>query len=322
MYRADGKLLWDFWTAQRDGVTYLFHLQAPRDLPDPEMRHGRASVGAAASRDLRHWESLGTVFEPGAPGSWDDRAIWTGSVLTLDDGAYAMLYTGTAKSEDGKVQRIGLARSTDLRHWERHNNNPLIEADMRWYMGANPLHHDEVAWRDPWLMRDPAGDGYLALITAQSRAAPPDRSGCVALARSPDLVTWTVEPPIAAPDLALHMEVPQLRRFDGRWCLLFSAYSQWIPEDAGLPRISGTFYLTSDRHDGGFRYGGVIAGEDGTGEYAARLVGHGGGDYCLSWLGYGADGQFAGVLGDPHPVRFDAASDRLVPVTTFHGLRR
>ena len=73
MYRPPGRMLWDFWTQPRDGVTHLFHLQAPADLADPEMRHGMAQVGAAISRDLVHWQDQGTVFAPGPPGAWDDR---------------------------------------------------------------------------------------------------------------------------------------------------------------------------------------------------------------------------------------------------------
>ena len=47
MYEPADRLVWDFWTQERDGLTHLFHLQAPRDLAHPEMRHAVASVGSA-----------------------------------------------------------------------------------------------------------------------------------------------------------------------------------------------------------------------------------------------------------------------------------
>ncbi|MFQ5940038.1 MAG: glycosyl hydrolase family 32, partial [Alphaproteobacteria bacterium] len=196
MYRPDSHYLWDFWLQQRDGLFHLFHLQAPRTPDDPELRHGVATVGHAVSRDLRHWRARKTALDTGAPGTWDDRAIWTGSVLDLG-GRYAMLYTGTNHAEDGKVQRVGLSLSGDLERWERHPANPVILADLRWYRGQNPDHRGELAWRDPWLMRDPDGNGFVALLTAQAAASPRYACGCIALARSADLVHWRVEPPLA-----------------------------------------------------------------------------------------------------------------------------
>ena len=77
------RLLWDFWLApRRPGEPYhLFYLQAPRDLPDPELRHWIASVGHAVSPDLVHWEERPTALTPGPPGRLDDRALWTGSIV-------------------------------------------------------------------------------------------------------------------------------------------------------------------------------------------------------------------------------------------------
>lgn len=313
MYRPADRMLWDFWTQQRDGVTHLFHLQAPRDLADPELRHGLAQVGGAVSRDLVHWDDLGVVFAPGPAGSWDDRAIWTGSVMALRNGTYAMLYTGTATAEAGKVQRVGLARSRDLVHWQRHPGNPVIEADPRWYLGANPASHGETAWRDPWLAHDPAAprgsDGYVAYITAQTHDAPADRSGCIALARSPDLVHWTVGPPVAAPRTSFQMEVPQLWTDGRRAYLLFSAWRRWIPDDVGVPAVDGTFYMVAEHPDGDFRFGGLLCGDHGDGTalpYAARIVDGPDGPRVLAWLGYDGAGDFAGALDDPRPLHVAA----------------
>ena len=309
MYQPADRVAWDFWTQEHDGQTFLFHLQAPRGLADPEQRHGMATVGGAVSRDLAHWQDLGTVFDTGAPGQWDDRAIWTGSVMAVDGGGFAMLYTGSCRHEDGKIQRVGLARSDDLKIWARVPENPVIEADPTWYLGPNPLHHDEAAWRDPWLMRDPAGDGYLAYITAQARDAAPDRSGCIALARSTDLVNWRVGPPVTSPGLFFMMEVPQVWAWDGRYYLVFCAHGDWVAPGTDVPRTSATFYMVSDRHDGGFRYGGVLA-DGATGEYAGRLLKHNGAVNCLTWQGYGPDGGFLGAIGDPRPV--DLTGDGLL----------
>ena len=307
MYRPADKLLWDFWTVERGGVTHLFHLQAPRDLPDPEARHDLAEVGHAVSHDLVEWRDRGVALTAGPAGAWDDMAVWTGSVADTGAG-YAMLYTGRCRAEAGKVQRIGLATSPDLEHWQKHPANPVIEADPRWYLGANPANRDELAWRDPWLMRAPDGAGFVALITAQAAALDPAASSCVALARSPDLVRWTVGPPIAAPGRFFMMEIPQPWAHDGLFYLLFSAHGRWVVDGGAatppIPAVGGTFYLVSDRFDGGYRYGGLIGGDAASGLYGFKLLPTvDGGAKVLNWRGYAADGTFAGALDDPYTVR-------------------
>ena len=118
----EDKWVWDLWLAPEKvaGQWHIFFLQAPRSLVNPDLRHASATVGHATSTDLKSWEYLGTALEPGAFGAWDDRAIWTGSIVKADSGVWHMFYTGTNKStENGFVQRIGVATSTDLLHWTK-----------------------------------------------------------------------------------------------------------------------------------------------------------------------------------------------------------
>ena len=130
--------LWDFWLVSPSewgdafAPYHLFYLQAPRTLSDPNARHNVATVGHAVSHDLRRWEPRGTALEAGQPGSWEDQTIWTGSIIVRDGLAY-MFYTGKCHAEKGLVQRIGLAISSDLVHWERDPGNPLLEVETRWY---------------------------------------------------------------------------------------------------------------------------------------------------------------------------------------------
>src|SRR3712207_8946841 len=71
--RLPDKWVWDFWLV-RDGTDYhAFYLQAPRSLGDPELRHLNASIGHAASKDLRHWRILPDALSADPPGVWDDR---------------------------------------------------------------------------------------------------------------------------------------------------------------------------------------------------------------------------------------------------------
>ena len=58
-----------------------------------------------------------------------------------------MLYTGVNRAEGGLVQRIGLAASDDLVHWDKHPGNPVLEVDPEWYevLDARPLARPIVA---------------------------------------------------------------------------------------------------------------------------------------------------------------------------------
>jgi beta-fructofuranosidase len=147
--------LWDFWFAQDGDDVHVFFLHAPRALGDPELRHRNARIGHAVSRDLRAWELLPPVLTPGSPGAFDEVATWTGSVLR-HDGHWHLFYTGLSIGEAGAVQRIGLATSDDLVHWRKHEANPVLEADARWYELLDLDAWFNQAWRDPWLFHHPS----------------------------------------------------------------------------------------------------------------------------------------------------------------------
>lgn len=315
MFNPPDQYVWDFWTVQDGEDTHLFYLRAPRSLPDPEMRHANARCGHAVSRDLTRWTELPVALEPGPAGSWDDRAIWTGSVCRVGD-RWAMLYTGTNWAEDGKIQRVGLAWSDDLTQWTKDPANPVIVADPARYLGQNPDHQQELAWRDPFLMADPAGDGHLAYITAQRRGGGPGKPGCVALARSRDLRAWTVEGPVTEMDEFFLMEIPQVIPWEGRYILIFNADKSWVRADSAAPVATGAFYALSDSPYGGFRYAGPVAVGQTNALFGAKVApGPDGRPMVLSWQGYQPDGSFLGGLTDPAPLRIgpDGRIDCLTP---------
>lgn len=298
--RLPDRWIWDFWLA-RDGDSYhLFFLQAPRSLPDPDLRHWNVSIGHAVSTDLRHWRPLPDALAPAAAGAWDDYTTWTGSVLR-HDGRWFMFYTGTSRREDGKVQRVGLATSEDLTTWHRYGDRPLIEADPRWYE-VDGRDWEEVAWRDPWVFPDPAGAGFHAVITARATHGDPTTRGVVGHATSEDLLTWTVRPPITESGWFGHLEVPQVERVGDRWWLLFCTGPG--PRHPG----HGTHALSAEQPLGPYRWTThQPLDTDARGSrYAGRLVETGQGWQLLAWLQHGPDG-FVGELADPVPVRPDGA---------------
>ena len=292
MIALAGRFLWDFWTVEAPDeigpITWLYALSAPHD-PDPDTRHGRARVEAFRSRDLRDWKHMGVALEPGQSGAWDDMAIWTGSACADPAGGWVMLYTGRSRAEEGRVQRIGLARSDDLVHWTKHPG-PVLECDPALYRTEG--RHGSTNWRDPWLYR--TADGWEALVTAQHPDGDVMRSGTVARAISSDLVRWSVHSPVVEERLCEHMEVPQLLAGDG---MLVNAYAHHIPEGGPLPRACVSVHL--EPKGSLFGMGQVVEEWPSDARYVIKEVRPGVG---LCWLGQQEDGAFLGQISDPFPL--------------------
>ena len=75
---------------EEDGVSYMTYAACRRYLDYPE------SIGLARSRDLVTWERYpgNPIFERGAPGTWDEGALWFAEVQKVG-GRYLMWYEGT-----------------------------------------------------------------------------------------------------------------------------------------------------------------------------------------------------------------------------------
>jgi len=304
--------LWDFWIVSPDQwkdsreLYHLYYLQAPSTLRDPKLRHGLATIGHAISHDLRQWVNCGTVLEAGRPGSWDDRAIWTGSVLVRDGLAY-MFYTATCQAEKGLVQRIGLAVSTDLVHWERHPGNPLLEVDTRWYEPQSAEQWEAQTWRDPYVVYSSDEEAYYMFLSARVNAGPHDGRGVIGLARSTDLLSWEMLPPVSLPGDFTEMEVPQVVPLNGRYYLLFCATrhaaARLSPSEGR--GWSGTHYLVADKLTGPYRpltNEPLVADAIGT-YYAGKLVRDSAGTLSfIAWRQWDEVGNFCGGLSDPAAV--------------------
>ena len=304
--------LWDFWLVSPHEwgdplVPYhLYYLQALRMLSDPNLRHGAATVGLAVSHDLRQWVYRGTALDVGPPGSWDDRAIWTGSV-TIRDGLAYMFYTALSRAEKVPIQRIGLAVSPDLEHWERHPNNPLLEVDTRWYEPQSTEPRKARTWRDPYIVYSSDEQVYYMFLSARVNTGPYDERGVIGLARSTNLLSWEVLPPVSAPGDFTEMEVPQVVRINDRYYLLFCAtrHAAARLSRSGTTGWLGTHYLVADKLMGPYRSltdEPLVADTLGT-YYAGKLVRDSTGKlYFMAWRQWEEAGNFCGGLSDPAEV--------------------
>jgi beta-fructofuranosidase len=308
VFMPEQHYLWDFWlVSPREwgdsrALYHLYYLQAPRMLSDPNLRHDVATVGHAVSYDLRQWVHRGTVLEAGRPGSWDDHAIWTGSVIVRDGLAY-MFYTGMCQAEKGLVQRIGLAISTDLMHWERDQGNPLLEVDTRWYEPQSTERKEAQAWRDPYVVYSSDEEAYYMFLSARVNAGPHDGRGVIGLARSTNLLSWEVLPPVTTPGNFTEMEVPQVVPLNGRYYLLFCTAKHAAARSAsvGAGGWWGTHYLVADRLTGPYRPltdVPLVADAIGT-YYAGKLVRDPTGTlHFMAWRQWDEGGKFCGGLSD------------------------
>lgn len=308
MLRLASSWTWDFWLADDGRDYHLFFLKASRALRDPDRRHWRATIGHAVSSDLRNWTEVEDALVPSDAPAWDDLATWTGSVVRGDDGRWRMFYTAVDRATQGLVQRIGVAVSDDLYEWHRVGDGLLLEADARWYEKLADNAWFDEAWRDPWVMRDPQGDGWHMLVTARTRTGPTDARGVIAHATSRDLSTWTVQPPLTAPGHGFgQLEVLQVEQVDGQHVVVFSCLGTELSPQRRTSR---------DHHtgDGGI-WAAPAAGPLGpfdlasayrlTDEtlYAGRLVRDRRGRWnLLAFRRLDDDGAFVGELADPMPL--------------------
>ncbi len=304
--------LWDFWLVSPDewgGVAtpyHLYYLQAPRSLHDPNLRHGIATIGLARSHDLQHWIEYGTVLEAGLPGSWDDKATWTGCV-TVRDGLAYMFYTGLNHAEKGLVQRIGLAISHDLVHWKRYAHNPLLEVDTRWYEPLGTESWEGQAWRDPYIVYSSDEHAYYMFLAARVHTGPSDGRGVIGLARSTDLLSWEVLPPVNTPGNFTEIEVPQVIKLNDRYYLFFCA-SRHAAASLSYPGATswyGTHYLVADKLTGPYRSltdEPLLADVIGT-YYAGKVVRDPAGTLCfMAWRQWDEQGTFCGGLSNAAPL--------------------
>ena len=309
--------VWDFWLADDGETFHIYYLHAPHSLGDQQLRHRNARVGHAVSTDLTHWTDLGVVLQPGASGDFDETATWTGSVVRGDDGLWRMFYTGSVfltPDTHANIETVGVATSTDLHTWTKLPG-PITRADPRWYETLGSSDWPEEAWRDPWVFADPAGDGWHMLVTARANSGDPDDRGVIGHARSADLISWQVQPPLTETGAGFkHLEVPQVATIDGRTILLFSCDS---PALAGYRAgtVGGIWAAEVASEVGPYDLTKValLAPEA---LYSGRVIQNRSGQWVmLAFENSTEGGGFVGRLSDPLPVAF-AANGELALVMT------
>jgi beta-fructofuranosidase len=305
--------IWDSWYAYDGERWHAYFLQAPKSIGDPELRHLNVSQGRAVSTDLVNWTHLGTCFEPSKGPGWDDKTTWTGSVTQGQDGLWHLFYTGGCAAERALYQRIGHATSTDMHNWQRVGDGlclDLLGPNARFYEVEHMVGHwHDRAMRDPWVMRDPATNGWLMFFTARAPGiGEPNAGGAIGLATSHDLYEWTLQPPVFVGDYG-QLEVPEVFSYREKWYLLFCTSAQYWSEarkaKAGVPPVTGNHYLIADDPRGPWQVApGFLDGGLPCRRYAGRILDTPDGLVILGFDDNDHD-NFVGEIGNPEPVVVD-----------------
>lgn len=305
-FKLPAKWVWDFWFAIDGDRIHMFYLQADRSLEDPELRHWHASIEHAVTTDLVHWETRPAALLPAAEfEAPDSLTTWTGSVLH-HQGLWHLFYTGTSRAEEGKIQRICLATSTDLDHWRRSVPSEVVALDPAWYEELDLACWYDQSWRDPWVIPDPETGRFHMFMTCRVGYGAADGRGAIGHAQSDDLKHWQVGPPVMAPGWFGEMEVPQVERIGDYWYLFCSVSARFHNRAAcdalPPPARTGTIYFIAERPAGPYRVPAdpyLVADEPGS-LYAGRILRLPSGEWIyMAFRNRGTDGNFIGDLGEP-----------------------
>tara|TARA_R110002111_G_scaffold259308_1_gene329215 strand:- start:13201 stop:14814 length:1614 start_codon:yes stop_codon:yes gene_type:complete len=257
------KSIGDVDVVYHDGLYHLFHLV----LPNHDF------IAHAISDNALNWRRVDNALFIGDPGSWDDLMLWTMHVTPdpHQPGRWRMFYTGVSRRDQGKKQRIGMACSDDLFHWEkadinwqdeRGRSDPKIvkevlaklkssisnnikarqnlescfplQPDPEFYESSTDTERNWVSFRDPFYFRE-EDQGWL-LMAARMNEGPLIRRGCVGLMEEISPNQFRALPPLHAPMMYDDIEVPNLFRIDGDYYLIGS-----LREDAKI-----RYWHTSD----------------------------------------------------------------------------
>ena len=116
------------------------------------------------------------AITPSGGPAFDDIATWTGSVVRGRDGTWFMFYTGVGPA-DGALGSASAWPPPLTSTIGASTRLACLESDSRWYERLPDALQPDGAWRDPWVLADPDGDGWHMLVTARACDGPADNAG-------------------------------------------------------------------------------------------------------------------------------------------------
>ena len=117
--------------------------------PEPGYETGPAVIGLCFSEDLRSWDVRPPVLEPDRSCQWEAGGLYKSWIVEWE-GIYYLFYNAKNRAEHPWVEQIGFAASSDLVHWERFRENPVLP------IGESGAFDDRFA-SDPCVLRHEDG---------------------------------------------------------------------------------------------------------------------------------------------------------------------
>lgn len=119
--------------------------------PQPGYEAGAAVIGLCRSEDFRSWQVERVILHPEEGADWERGGLYK-PWLTEHNGTYYLFYNAKNQMDGGWVEQTGLATSTDLIHWQRDPENPILPVGPRGafddIFASDPcvFHHQGYWW--------------------------------------------------------------------------------------------------------------------------------------------------------------------------------
>ena len=184
------------------------------------------SFAHASSSDLRHWKVWPDVMQ--RSGVWPEIEHVYEPYVMEREGVYHMLYAATDRDT---TQRMRLATSRDLFHWDRYCGNPVIIPSVFWSrwpafgIQAPDGQSTFGGCRDAGMIQLPDGR-YVVYWASTLQSKFGEDLCCIAASLSTDLVHWQEVGPVLIvkawiQPLTLEAESPCAVFKDGFYWLFF-----------------------------------------------------------------------------------------------------
>ena len=114
--------------------------------PNVGYESGPAVIGLCRSDDLMRWDVDPPCLTPGEGAAWEQGGLYKPCLLE-HHGTYYLFYNAKNAVQRGWREQTGVATSTDLKSWKRHEGNPILTNG-----GAGSP--DEIFASDPCVLLD------------------------------------------------------------------------------------------------------------------------------------------------------------------------
>ena len=218
--------IWDNWVLSDEGKLHRYFLAASKKYTLDE-RHEHAYIRHAVSvNKAKSWNDLGAVLKPTKDASWPDLVVWSGSAVKKDD-EILLFVTGRSK-EDGLLQKIGLARSSDAHKFSKIKL--ILEPTEAFNYDISDDDGVIMAWRDPFVFYDAKTKLWHMFFAAKQKLNGKTIAAIGhAISLDEKLEKWNLLKPLKLSETFAQIEVPNLVYKDGLYYLFVSV--QYFPQE-------------------------------------------------------------------------------------------